>query len=134
MLDMVSTIIGDAREKLAAAAASLEAGAYADSAYYSYSSMVVAAKALLLSINVSCNTQKGIIDDFSSHFVQAGIVVLPFDFSTTVLSINTHPADASFTKDYLVKAHQLLDQIMLVREKQLANAPEHPVIAHHYTA
>jgi sulfite reductase (ferredoxin) len=134
MLDMVSTIIGDAREKLAAAAASLEAEAYADSAYYSYSSMVVASKALLLSVDVSCNTQKGIIDDFDIHFVKSGAVILHFDYAATVLSINTQPADQSFTLDYLAKAHQLLDQIMMIREKQLANAPEQAVIAHHYTA
>ncbi len=134
MLDMVGTILADAEEKLAAAEESRLAEAFADSSYYTYSSMVIAAKALLLSVDVNCNSQKGIIDDFVTHFVHTQKIVLPFDFSQMVMSINTQSPDALFVTAYWQNAFLFLNKVKKIRAEQLGGAEDSEVISNHYTA
>jgi len=69
---MVATIINDSKDRLSAAENGLKEKAYSDSIYNSYTSMIVGAKALLLSADVKCNTHSGIIDDFDTNYVENG--------------------------------------------------------------
>ncbi|MEM6396083.1 MAG: nitrite reductase [Bacteroidota bacterium] len=68
-LDLVSTILQDAQEKVEAARMSLGGQAWSDALYHSYSAMVIGAKALLLADDRKCNTQKGILKDFDEHLL-----------------------------------------------------------------
>lgn len=69
-LDLVSTILQDGVDKMAAAQAALQHQAWSDAAYHAYSAMVVSAKALLLAKDVKCNTHRGIITDFDQRFAE----------------------------------------------------------------
>ena len=73
MIDLVSTLLVEAEEKLQLAEENLAAGAFADSIYQSYSGLVHSAKAFLLTLDVACNTHHGIINDFDKHVVEPGI-------------------------------------------------------------
>jgi sulfite reductase (ferredoxin) len=67
--DMVSTIINDAKLKLEYAIVALAAESFEEAAYHAYTGMVIGAKALLLSIDIACNTQAGILTDFDANLV-----------------------------------------------------------------
>jgi sulfite reductase (ferredoxin) len=86
MLDLVATLLNDTKEKLQNAKETLAEGSFADSIYWSYAVFVSGAKALLTSKDINCNTQHGIINDFDTHFVQAGQLEDVTDFKAHVLS------------------------------------------------
>ncbi|MEM1322393.1 MAG: nitrite/sulfite reductase [Bacteroidota bacterium] len=134
--DMVGTIINDARERILLARENLDRENWADSAYHSYSAQVIGAKALLLSVDVKCNTHKGIIDDFEQHFVQEGHVQLETDFATQVLRINKQEAGEAFAKQYYAQAEQFVSTVIEFRREQLkANGgDDQEVIGNYYNA
>ncbi len=111
MIDMVSTILMDAEDKLQSAKAALAQGALADSHYYAYSTMVIASKALLLSEDVSCNTQKGIIDDFKKHFIDTAKISLPYDYEHEVSRINSTVPSEESTMHFIINAEHLLQVV-----------------------
>ncbi|HEY6160817.1 MAG TPA: HEPN domain-containing protein, partial [Bacteroidia bacterium] len=88
MIDLVSTLVLDAEEKIQLANETLDEKAFADSIYHSYSAFVHAAKALLLDRQVHCNTQHGILNDFDKHFVSTGEFIFPGGFREHVLQVN----------------------------------------------
>jgi sulfite reductase (ferredoxin) len=69
VIDLVQTLILEAKEKLDLAKDSFEDQKWADSIYHTYAALVNGAKALLLSENVSTNTQAGIINQFDETFI-----------------------------------------------------------------
>jgi len=119
-LDVVGTIILDAEEKLYYAKEALDNEAYTDSAYNSYNAMVVAAKALLLSEDIRCNTHIGIIQDFDKHFVSSGPFVFIQSFENQVLQINRSKPDKNFVNAYYTEAEYFVQQVKAFREKQVA--------------
>ena len=121
VLDMVATIIGDAEERLEKAIKGFEEGVHADSIYSSYGAMVIAAKALLLSKDVRCNTHIGIIKDFDEHFVANGQIALDEDFKSYVLKINQNEPSESFAKEYLEQANEFLNQVKAMRAAQVSS-------------
>ena len=70
--DMVGTIIGDAIERLQLAEEAHQQSLWTESLYNAYTSLVVSAKAMLLSEDIRCNSHIGILKDFDKHFVQTG--------------------------------------------------------------
>jgi sulfite reductase (ferredoxin) len=121
-LDVVGTIIQESRDKVELAKESLEAGIFADSIYHSYAAFVIGAKALLLSKDVKCNTHKGILDDFQTHYVENGEVDLDVLFSEFVLRINKQEPSEAFAKVYLEDATTFVKQVITIREQQLVEA------------
>ncbi|MFT4203075.1 MAG: nitrite reductase [Chitinophagaceae bacterium] len=104
VVDLVATLLYEAEEKLGWAHETFDVGQWADSVYHSYNTLISAAKALLLSKEVSCNTQAGILRDFDKNFVALGEVRLPegFDsFETLVLQINKNEPSETFATTYL---------------------------------
>lgn len=115
MLDLVSTILNDAQDRLRNAGKMLEAGRWADSIYYSYNTLVIGAKGLLLSKDVQCNTHQGIIEDFQQHLVDTGEIHLPVAFPELALKINQEAPSESFAKTFYQNAEQFYAQIIALR-------------------
>ncbi|MEL6557453.1 MAG: HEPN domain-containing protein [Bacteroidota bacterium] len=121
-LDVVSTILGDAEEKVGLAKEAITLGRWADSVYHSYSAFVVAAKALLLSKDHHCNTHIKIISDFEEKFVKTGEVNLNYSFEEKVLEINKREADQSFAEASYIDAGNFVSQITALRKLQTSGA------------
>ena len=104
MIDLVSTLIFEAEEKIDNADSSIANNAYADSIYYAYAGLINTAKALLLNHQVQCNTQTGILKDFDTHFTEKGLYSGTDSFKELVLQINKNEPSAEFAKSYLQQA------------------------------
>ncbi|MBV6643175.1 MAG: HEPN domain-containing protein [Cyclobacteriaceae bacterium] len=120
MLDLVGTIINDAKDRLQSGKETLEIGRWADTIYYAYNAFVIGAKASLLDNDVQCNTHKGIIDDFQKHIVDEGLINLPTSFEEIVLQINKHEPSEGFATVYLKQAEEFLKGIELLRASSSA--------------
>lgn len=104
VVDLVATLLYEAEEKLGWAHETFQAGQFADSIYHSYNTLIGTAKALLLSKEIACNTQSGIMRDFDKNFVSLGEVLLPNGFSSfedLVLQINKNEPTETFATTYL---------------------------------
>ncbi len=135
ILDVIGTILKDAEEKLVSSRNSLSEGSFADSIYYAYSAFVVGAKALLLHDDIKCNTHRKIIDDFQEQFVQTRRIVLGYDFTSRVLSMNDHKPTLEFARDYMGDAESFLNLIIRHRELLLSqNGTEKQVVESYYKA
>lgn len=133
--DMVASIIKDATEKIALAQESLQEDVVADSIYHSYAALVIGAKAVLLSEDISCNTHRKIIDDFQEQFVATGKFALEGTFNELVLQINQHEPSLVFAKTYLTQAVKFVQQVQSFRENQLLdNTADKLVIDNYYKA
>ena len=133
ILDMVGTIINDAKEKLQNAKESVSAGHFADGIYYAYATFVVAAKAILLTEDIACNTHKKIISDFQEQIVETGKIKLPYNYQDKALSINKQEPSESFAKNLLVEAEDFLNLVVNYNE-QSAGGTEKQVVESYYKA
>lgn len=120
--DVIGTIIQDAKDKLENAAIALENQAFGDGTYHAYSSFVIAAKALLLSIDVKCNTQINIINDFQTHFVEKGIFSFETDFVHHVLRFKKTTPTEDFAQNYWNEANDFFQKVLAYRTVQIAEA------------
>ncbi|XOV91456.1 MAG: HEPN domain-containing protein [Bacteroidota bacterium] len=120
MLDLVGTILNDAKDRLKSGKEALEIGRWADTIYYAYNAFVIGAKASLLNNDVHCNTHKGIIDDFQKHIVDEGLINLPASFEEIVLQINKHEPSEAFATSYIKQAEEFLNGIELLRASSSA--------------
>lgn len=134
--DMVGAIVNDSLERLAWSQAAIDENAAADSIYHSYAAMVIGAKALLLSADVKCNTHKGIIVDFDTHYVDAGKFQLDSTFAEQVLAINKNEPSPEFAASYYDKAKAFVEQMLEVRKSQLGEGEgvDKEVIGNYYNA
>lgn len=123
MVDLVSTLILEADEKLLFSAESLEAGHWADSIHQSYAAYVHAAKALLLQEGVQCNTQAGILKDFDLHFSDKGRYPAG-DFTREVLRMNEEVPSAGFAQAYREGALQFIAFARQYRQQTVLAAKE----------
>lgn len=119
VLDVVGTIINDAEERAAFAKEGLQEEKYPASIYNSYSTFVIGAKALLLSIDVACNTQINIIKDFDKHYVATGLIKLDTSFEDLVLQINKNKPTKAFAEGYYQQAADFLSLAKKTREEQV---------------
>ena len=130
--DVVGTIINDAREKILLASEAIEKGVFADGIYNAYSGMVIGAKALLLVKDIKCNTQKGVITDFDTHYVTTGEFLLEESFSSVVLQINQNEPAEAFAKDYLKQAADIIEKVVALRAKQLGDDDDDKKVIENY--
>ena len=117
MIDLVSTLIFEAEEKIDLAISSIENGAYADSIYYTYAGFINTAKALLLNHQVQCNTQTGILKDFDAHFTEKGLYSGTDSFKELVLQINKNEPGAEFASSYLQQAKDFVTYAKAYKEE-----------------
>ncbi|RNC91765.1 MAG: HEPN domain-containing protein [Allomuricauda sp.] len=122
IVDLVATLFLESHEKIEKAEKEIENGKWAASIYYSYQSMVNAAKALLTAEKTKTNTHASIISDFDQLFVKSGKVIFENDFERLVLQLNTNRPSENFAKSYLVQAKLVLTRLEEHRKMELEHA------------
>ncbi len=121
MIDLVATLLFESEEKLSWAKESLDGEMYADSIYHSYNAMISTAKSYLLALDINCNTQAGIINDFDTHVVEKGLINLPADFKSIVYQINQNVPDKAFAEAYFEEALSIHQLVSILRQKNQKN-------------
>lgn len=135
MLDVIGTIIEEAQERLDWASDGLREEAYADAIYNAYSAFVIGAKALLLSVDIKCNTQIGILESFEEHFGQTEDFGQAKSFKTLVLQMKSQEPEKDFAHEYFQSANSFLRQVRTFRQRQLqSEGKEKLVISDFYKA
>lgn len=135
-LDVIQTVLEEAQERLDWSKEGLEEGVYADAIYNSYNTFVIAAKALLLSEDVSCNTQIGILQSFDETFVSKGIFIFKTSFEELVLQINKQEPSEEFALSFYALAETFLKDAKSFRLAQVSqnNGLDKMVISNFYKA
>jgi len=116
MIDLISTLIMEAEEKIAASEDCLSNSKWADGIYNAYAAQIHTAKALLLQQGVQCNTQHGILKDFDTHFSDKGLYI-PGGFRTAVMYMNDVPPSEAFAYEYLQQAKRFIEFAKVFREQ-----------------
>jgi sulfite reductase (ferredoxin) len=119
MFDLVGSIIKDAENKHIEAKENLTKHKYAEAIYYAYTGFIIAAKALLLSKDIECNTQIKILKDFDLHLVQTGEFKIEGGFENLVLQINQHEPEKEFAENYVKQFDYFLKDVIAHRETSL---------------
>ena len=116
MIDLISTLIMEAEEKIAASEDCLSNSKWADGIYNAYAAQIHTAKALLLQQGVQCNTQHGILKDFDTHFSEKGLYI-PGSLKTSVMYMNDVPPSEAFANEYLQQAKRFIEFAKVFREQ-----------------
>lgn len=116
MIDLVSTLLLEAEEKLQWAVEAYERKAYADSIYHSYSVFISSAKAMLLDKGINSSTQVGIIRDFDEQFSGTAILQDYSNFNELVLQINKNEPSVEFAGKYLESTVDFIKRIKEYKE------------------
>ncbi len=122
VIDLIATLLFESEEKIVMAQETWEAGKWAASIYYSYSSMVNSAKALLTSENTKTNTHASIIKDFDALFIASKRIQLQCGFEDLVLQLNKNEPSQAFSKSYLEDAKNFLESVEAYRKQELIEA------------
>ncbi len=117
MVDLVTTLLFEAEEKLNWGKEAFAEQRWADAIYHGYNTFISSAKALLLDRNVNSSTQTGVIKEFDARFVDTGLVPLPASFSELVLQLNQNEPSEAFAAAYLQQAGEFLNDIRNKREE-----------------
>lgn len=121
IIDLVATLLLEAKDKLTNAKESLEENKYADAIYHAYAGFVNGAKALLISEDQKTNTHFGIIESFDKVFVETGKVDFATSFSDTIYQINSNEPSQEFAIQYINEAIAFFNTIEAFRTQELAN-------------
>jgi sulfite reductase (ferredoxin) len=122
VIDLVATLLFEAKEKLTFAQEAFEDAKWSDAIYLAYAGFVNGAKALLLAENQKTNHQAGIIDLFDTVFVDTNTIQLQSSLRELVYQINQNEPSAEFAKKYIQDAIVFFDAIEAYRNKDLADA------------
>jgi sulfite reductase (ferredoxin) len=106
-------------EKIENAKVSFDNSVYSSAIYHAYSSLINSAKALLLSENISTNTQAGIIKQFEENFIDTKKINLGTSFSELVYQIKMHAPTKAFALNYITNAEQFLNEVRVYRELEI---------------
>ncbi len=115
-IDLVATLLLESEERLADAKDAFDLKAYADSIYHSYSGLINAAKALLVSEGIKTNTQAGIIKDFDEKYADKVHFKLEKSFGETINAINKNEPTKGFAQSYLAFAKQFVKEAFVLRQ------------------
>lgn len=118
IIDLIATLFLESEEKIDKAKEALGHRVYSNAIYLSYSAMVNTAKALLISEDMTTNTQAGIISEFDTKFVESGSIDLGTSFSEIIYQMKTHAPTQAFAQSYIENAAVFLDKARAFREKQ----------------
>ncbi|WP_144891588.1 HEPN domain-containing protein [Flavobacterium tiangeerense] len=122
VIDLVATLLFEAKEKLTFAQEAYEDAKWSDAIYLAYAGFVNGAKALLLAENQKTNHQAGIIDLFDTVFLATNTIQLQSSLRELVYQINQNEPSAEFAKKYIQDAIVFFDAIEAYRNKDLADA------------
>ena len=116
MIDLVSTLLLEAEEKLQWSFESFDAKAYSDSIYHAYSVFISSAKAMLLDKGINSSTQTGIIRDFDEQYKESSILAGLGSFNDLVLQINKNEPSAEFAQHYVGTTVDFINRIKKEKE------------------
>ncbi|RXG31556.1 nitrite/sulfite reductase [Leeuwenhoekiella palythoae] len=122
VIDLVQTLLLEAKEKLGNAIEAFESKNWADSIYHTYASLVNGAKAILLSENVKTNTQANIIAEFDKTFGEDAVLKAETSFADLVYQIQNNEPTQEFAEAYIANANAFFDRVDAFRKNQLAHA------------
>jgi sulfite reductase (ferredoxin) len=122
VIDLVATLLYEAKDKLTFAQEVFEEGKWSDAIYHAYAGFVNGAKALLLSENEKTNNHAGIIDLFDTVFVVTNKIELGTSFKELVYQINTVEPSEAFAKKYIQEAISFFEKLEIYRAEDLAKA------------
>ncbi|MFD2942907.1 HEPN domain-containing protein [Flavobacterium notoginsengisoli] len=122
VIDLVATLLFEAKEKLILAQESFDEKKWSDAIYHAYAGFVNGAKALLLSENQKTNHHAGIVDLFDTVFIDTNKIELNLTFKDLVYQINKNEPSEAFAKDYIAQAVVFFDKIETFRAQELENA------------
>ena len=122
VIDLVQTLLLEAKEKLGNAIEAFESKNWADSIYHTYASLVNGAKAILLSENVKTNTQANIIAEFDKTFGEDAVLKAETSFADLVYQIQNNEPTQEFAEAYIADANAFFDRVDAFRKNQLAHA------------
>lgn len=122
VIDLIATLLFESDEKIKNAKEAISEQKWAASIYYSYSSMVNAAKALLTAQNTKTNTHNSIIKDFNTYFIENGRIPVNSSFEDLVLQLNQNEPNETFAKSYLLDAEEFLNKVESYRKLELIHA------------
>jgi sulfite reductase (ferredoxin) len=122
VIDLVATLLVEAKDKLTFSQEAVNDQKWSDSIYLTYAGFVNAAKALLLAEKQKTNHHAGIIDLFDTVFVETNKIQLATAFKDLVYQIKVNEPSEAFAKQYLEQATAFFATIEEYRAKDLANA------------
>ncbi|MGB2129531.1 MAG: nitrite reductase [Flavicella sp.] len=122
VIDLITTLLIDSKDKIGNAQNSLVEGKYPDAIYFAYSSIVNTAKALLTAEGKKTNTHNKIISDFNEFFIKEGKIDLGVDFEDFVYQINKNEPSEAFAISYLEDANKFYELIESYRAAEVVNA------------
>jgi len=118
VIDLIATLFLESEEKIETAKEAFGNKVYSNAIYFAYSSMVNSAKAILLSENISVNTQAGIINTFQTEFVENNKINLGVSFSELIYQIKNNAPTEAFAKKYIENATDFLGAVRVFRENE----------------
>ena len=122
VIDLVATLLFEAKDKLVVAQESFADGKWSDSIYQAYAGFVNGAKALLLAEKEKTNHHAGIIDLFDTVFIESNKIELGTSFKELVYQINKNEPSEAFAKDYIQNAISFFEKLEAYRAADLAKA------------
>ena len=136
-LDVVGTILEDARQKLELAEEAYQQSFFGDSIYHSYKAFIIGAKGLLLAKDVKCNTHSRILSDFQQQYIDSNDISWKHgDFDQWVLRMKKQAPTAEFASSYLKEAQEFFQLVIAIRNQQLrvTDGQDKLVIENYYKA
>lgn len=121
VIDLVSTLLLEATEKIQAANEALVSGLASDAIYHAYTAYVNGAKAILTSESITANTQAKVIALFDEHFIDTKLIDWDNDFPVDVYSYKQKVASYEYAKFYIAKADKFLNTIQSYRNTKVNN-------------
>ena len=119
VLDLVATLLLEAKEKIDIAQKCLEEGRWSDSIYHHYAGLINAAKAILLSESLSANSYANIIAQFDEAFIASGKIDLGGTFAEKIYQINQNEPTKEFAYAYAVQAQEIYGLLKSYREEEV---------------
>lgn len=118
VIDLVSTLLVEAEEKLQWAKETLSEGRYQDALYHSNNAMVGIAKALLLAEGKKTNSHQVILDDFEQEFIHTERLLLPYSWKENRERFKTTIASKTWAENYFNQALILFEQAQKWRKHE----------------
>lgn len=119
MIDLVATLLLESLEKLDAGKEALAQKRWSDSIYHHYAGLINAAKALLLSVDISTNSYANIISQFDEAFVLTSKIELGGSFAEKVYQINQNEPTEEFANAYAAQALEIYNLLKKYREEEV---------------
>ncbi len=119
VLDLVATLLLEAKEKIDIAQKCLEEGRWSDSIYHHYAGLINAAKAILLSESLSANSYANIIAQFDEAFIASGKIDLGGTFAEKIYQINQNEPTEQFANTYAANTLEIYGLLKSYREEEV---------------